>query len=212
MTLDTSIRPPSPEPVHFWFDFISPFGYCASLRIDELAARHGREVCWHPLLIGVTVLKVMGLKPILQTPLKGDYVRHELARYVRRHGVQLARSIDQPPMNPLPAARALAWLLRHAPGQAKAFAQCAYRMHWAQGVDLDQAAVLVDCGAQAGISTDVMQRATTDPEAAALLRAEMDAAMARGVFGSPFFSVDGEPFFGVDKLELVDEWLSRGGW
>ena len=36
--------------------------------------------------------------------------------------------------------------------------------------------------------------------------------LARGVFGSPFFIVDGEPFFGVDKLELVDEWLSRGGW
>ena len=43
-------------PIRFWFDFISPYGYLASLRIDELAARHGRTVDWHPLLVGVTVL------------------------------------------------------------------------------------------------------------------------------------------------------------
>lgn len=39
--------------VEFWFDFISPFGYLGSLRIDELAARHGRSVEWRPLLVGV---------------------------------------------------------------------------------------------------------------------------------------------------------------
>ena len=46
--------------IRFWFDFISPYGYLASLRIDELAARHGRTVDWHPLLVGVTVLRTDG--------------------------------------------------------------------------------------------------------------------------------------------------------
>ena len=27
------------------------------------------------MLLGVAVMKVMGLKPLLETPLKGDYVR-----------------------------------------------------------------------------------------------------------------------------------------
>jgi len=202
----------TPAPIHFWFDFISPFGYCASLRIDELAARQGREVCWHPLLIGVTVLKVMGLKPLMQTPLKADYIRRELARYERRHGVVIARPVARPPMNPLPPARAFAWLLQHAPAQAKPFARAAYRAHWSAGVELDQPQALLACGAEAGVPPDLMQQALTDPAAGQLLRDEVDAAIARGVFGSPFFIVDGEPFFGVDKLELVDEWLSRGGW
>jgi 2-hydroxychromene-2-carboxylate isomerase len=44
------------------------------------------------------------------------------------------------------------------------------------------------------------------------LRDAVAASLARGVFGSPFFFVDGEPFWGSDRLEQVDEWLSSGGW
>jgi 2-hydroxychromene-2-carboxylate isomerase len=41
---------------------------------------------------------------------------------------------------------------------------------------------------------------------------EVDAAIARGVFGSPFFVVDGAPFWGVDRMPMVEEWIRRGGW
>jgi hypothetical protein len=43
----TPAHPPAQTPtptLSFWFDFISPFGFLASLRIDELAQRHGRTV------------------------------------------------------------------------------------------------------------------------------------------------------------------------
>ena len=187
-------------PIDFWFDFISPYGYLASLRIDALAARHGRTVRWHPLLLGVTVVKVMGLKPLMQTPLKRDYVPREIARYTRRHGVVLARALDAPPMNPLPAARAFAWLLQQAPAaDAKRFAQAALHAVWAEGLDLGDAAAVQACGHRAGLDAGTMDRATQDPQAATLLRAEVDAAVARGVFG-------------VDKFELLEDWLATGGW
>lgn len=64
----------------------------------------------------------------------------------------------------------------------------------------------------AGLVASVADEALADPRAAALLRGEVDAAVARGVFGSPFVIADGEPFFGVDNLELLEEWLARGGW
>lgn len=198
--------------IHFWFDFISPYGYLASLRIDALAARHGREVDWHPLLLGVTVLKVMGLKPLMDTPLKGDYAQREIARYARRHGVTLARSLAAPPMNPLPTGRAFAWLRAHAPEHARPFARAALRDYWEGAIELGDAAAVSACGARAGLPALTMTAATSDPQAATLLRAEVEAALARGVFGSPFFIFDGEPFFGVDKLELIDDWLARGGW
>jgi len=202
----------SKPPVEFWFDFISPFGYLASLRIDEIAARHGREVRWHPVLIGVTVLKVMGLKPLMETPLKRDYAAREFGRYCRRHGVRVARAIDAPPMNPLPVARAFAWLRQHAPDQAKRFARAALRDYWTLAIDLDLVASVSECGIRGGVPAATMARATEDVTAASLLRAEVEAAIARGVFGSPYVIVDDEPFFGVDKLDLVDEWLACGGW
>ena len=96
----------APAALDFYFDFISGYGYLASLRIEAIAARHGRRVHWHSMLLGVSVMKVMGLKPLLDTPLKGDYVLKDAARYMRRHGLTLARQISDPMMDPRPAARA----------------------------------------------------------------------------------------------------------
>ena len=36
--------------------------------------------------------------------------------------------------------------------------------------------------------------------------------MKAGVFGSPYFIVDGEPFWGVDRLPVMEEWMQSGGW
>jgi 2-hydroxychromene-2-carboxylate isomerase len=44
------------------------------------------------------------------------------------------------------------------------------------------------------------------------LRAENDAAIALGVFGAPFFRVDGEPFWGNDRQEQLARWLQTGGF
>jgi 2-hydroxychromene-2-carboxylate isomerase len=196
----------------FWFDFISPFGFLASLRIDELARRHGRTVIWRPLLVGITVLKVMGLPPVPQTPLKGPYAARQIARYLRRHRLVLARDPLATPMNPLPAGRLFAWLRVHAPDSAHAAAQAIYHAYWMAGRPMDDAAALRDVVIAAGVPAPVVDAGLSDASAAGLLRAEVDAAIAAGAFGSPFFVVDGEPFFGVDSLELLDEWLTRGGW
>ena len=58
-------------PIDFYFDFSSPYGYLAAEKIDELAARYGRSVLWHPILLGVT-FKATGLVPLTVIPLKGD--------------------------------------------------------------------------------------------------------------------------------------------
>ena len=54
--------------------------------------------------------------------------------------------------------------------------------------------------------------ATQAPEMKKRTHNETEAAIKRGVFGSPFFIVEGEPFRGSDGLEQVDEWLESGGF
>lgn len=44
------------------------------------------------------------------------------------------------------------------------------------------------------------------------LKAECEAAIAKGVFGSPYIIVDGEPFFGADRLPQIEHWLASGGF
>jgi 2-hydroxychromene-2-carboxylate isomerase len=200
------------EPIDFYFDFLSSYGYFASLRIEELAARHGRTVRWHSMLLGVSVMKTMGLKPLLETPLKSDYVLRDTARYIRRHRLQLARKLTDPFMDPRAAARAFYWVRRHRPGQEAAFAQAAFDCYWREGRDLGAPAQVADLAPAIGVEPAQMLAGIESDAARTDLRDAVAASLARGVFGSPFFFVDGEPFWGSDRLEQVDEWLSTGGW
>jgi 2-hydroxychromene-2-carboxylate isomerase len=199
-------------PIGFYFDFISPYGYFASLRIEELAARHGREVDWRPMLLGVAVLKVMGLKPLLDTPLKGDYVRRDVLRYARRHGVPLRRDLNASVGNPLPPARAFCWVKQHHPQLQGPMAHALYRAFWEEGKDLSTPETVAAIDLPPGMDRATLAEATAGEEAASLLRNAVAASMKAGVFGSPTVVVDGEPFWGVDRLDEAEAWLAEGGW
>lgn len=206
------MAPPSSAPLHFYFDFISPFGYFASLRIEEIAARHGRSVQWHAMLLGVSVLKVMGLKPLLDTPLKGDYLRRDKLRYERRHGLALKRQADDPFMDPRAAARAFHWVKLHHPESAAPLAHAIYHAYWFEGQDLSSADSIAALPLPPGIDAQWLKAGIASEEAAKLLRSHVDASLQAGVFGSPTVVVDGEMFWGVDKLPELEEWLATGGW
>ena len=114
------------EPIDFWFDFSSPYGYLMSERIDELAARFGRKVRRHPILLGV-VFKATGSAPLtLQHPAKDAYALRDFERSARFLGIPYRR----PTRFPLPkqnAARAYYWLHGQDCALARRFAHAVYR-------------------------------------------------------------------------------------
>jgi 2-hydroxychromene-2-carboxylate isomerase len=206
-----------PTPLHFYFDFISPFGYFASLRVEALAAKHGRQVQWHAMLLGVSVMKVMGLKPLLDTPLKGDYTRREAERYMRRHHITLQRKVDDKMMDPRSAARAFYWIKEHKPSLLVAATQAIFNAYWVQGLDLSTpqsiAAIALPLDL---VSSDLDRQLLLDgiesEQAGRLLRAAVEESMKLGVFGSPTIRIEHELFWGVQNFELLDDWLATGGW
>ena len=200
------------KPIEFYFDFISPFGYFASLRIDELARRHGRDVQWTSMLVGVSVLKVMGIPAIVDLPLKGPYVVNDAMRYARQHRVAFERPGSSATSRPVEAGRVFAWANEMNPAAAKRLAGLIFRSYFVRCLDIAEDCVLSDCVSEAGLSWKAFEAARADGTPAALLRRNVDASIRRGVFGSPFFIVDGEPFFGVEKLPVVEAWLATGGW
>lgn len=123
------------KPIQFYFDFISPFGYFASLRIDELARRYGREVEWTSMLVGVSVLKVMGISPIVELPLKGQYVINDAKRYARQHQVAFERPTSSPTSRPVEAGRAFAWAKEVDPAAAKRLAGLEHELTLLLGAD-----------------------------------------------------------------------------
>jgi 2-hydroxychromene-2-carboxylate isomerase len=201
-----------PAPLCFYFDFVSPYGYFASLRIEELAARYNRGVDWRPMLLGVAVMKVMGLRPLLDTPLKGDYIRRDVLRLARRHGVPIGRDLNAPVGLPLPPARAFYWVKQHRPQLQAAMAHALYHAFWAQGRDLSTPEAVAAIDLPAGLRAEEVAQGAASDEAAALLRQAVSSSLAKGIFGSPTIVVDDEPFWGADRLGEVEEWLATGGW
>jgi 2-hydroxychromene-2-carboxylate isomerase len=67
-------------------------------------------------------------------------------------------------------------------------------------------------GAIVGVDRQDVVAAIADGAVKARLREHVEASLARGVFGSPSFIVDGELFWGADRLDQVDRWLATGGW
>ena len=44
------------------------------------------------------------------------------------------------------------------------------------------------------------------------LRNETQAAIERGVFGSPTVFIGAEQFWGVDRFDQIERWLREGGF
>lgn len=199
-----------PAPVEFYFDFSSPYGYFATERIDAIAARHGREVEWRPVLLGL-VFKVSGGQPLPGLPLKGDYFRRDLVRCGRLHGLPVKVPSIFPIATQAPC-RAFYRTRDRDREQAKRLVRAVYRAYFEDDRDIANPAVIADLAAEIGIDRNEMTAALSDPAVKERPRIETEGAIAKGVFGSPFVIVDGEPFWGADRLDQVERWLATGGW
>src|SRR2546430_1077178 len=112
--------------IEFYFDFSSPYGYLASHKIEALAAKHGREVDWRPMLLGA-VFKQTGAAPLTMVPLKGDYSRRDFFRSARYHGIEDFRMPSQFPIATQAAARIMLWSKADDPALAVRVAKALYR-------------------------------------------------------------------------------------
>jgi len=198
------------QSLDFYFDFGSPYAYFAALRIDALAARHDRAVCWRPFMLGSAFRKT-GMAPLLQQPMRGDYARRDWVRLARRMGVPFVLR-DDFPLVALAAARIFYWIAATNPDQARRYALRIFHAYFGQGRDMTRAEECAGEAVAVGIDPVQAIAAAKDPAWKEKLKIEGTLALARGVFGSPYFLVDDEPFWGNDRLDDLERWLETGGW
>ncbi len=198
-------------PIDFYFDFSSPYGYLASQKIDTLAAKHGRIVNWRPILLGA-IFRSTGGAPLTEVPIKGPYSRRDFDRSARFHGLP---DFHMPAVFPIPSqapARIVLWAKALDPADGARVAKALYRAYFVDGRDISNPDEAAAVAGTAGFDADAARAAIDDPAIKDALKAEVGAALAAGVFGSPFVVVDGEPFWGLDRFDQIDCWLATGGF
>jgi len=198
-----------PAPIDFYFDFSSPYSYIANEWVDAVAARHGRTVRRRAILLGAT-FQAAELKPPVAHPIKREYSLRDFARSARFEGVPYT----PPPEFPIPTQNAarVFWWLADTRGEASAarWASAGLRAVFARAVPLHRMDALQALAAEQGLEPAAVEAVCNDPQWKARLKQANEEAIAAGVFGAPFFVVDGEPFWGNDRRAQIERWLASG--
>jgi 2-hydroxychromene-2-carboxylate isomerase len=193
--------------MEFFYDFVSPYSYLASTRVEAEARRARGEVRFRPFLLG-GVFKATGNRAPLETPSKLKHMWVDLQRWARRLSVPLAL----PPGFPVASILALrAALEAERLGRLVPYTHAVFRAYWAEGKDIASAEVLAAVASAAGMDGAALVVAAPGYKEA--LRRQTQEAVDRGAYGAPTFFVpapDGEEMFvGNDRLDFACEALAR---
>jgi 2-hydroxychromene-2-carboxylate isomerase len=200
----------APAPITFWFDFASPYAWLASTQVEAVARRCGRTVRWRAILLGV-IFRTTGAAPLGAQRLRGDYARRDLARLARRLGLPFATATP-PAGTSLALARVFHAIALRDGALAARFAEDAFMAVFAHGEALDGSDAARAFAARLGPAAESAAAEALLPAARAALRSATEEALAEGVFGAPFFVVEGEAFWGQDRLPMLEAWLREGPW
>lgn len=197
------------DPIRFYFDFSSPYAWFALDPLEALARAHGREIVWRPVLLWA-VFKAQGIPVPLEAPAKRAYLIADMERSAAFHGVPF-RLPETLGVSTHLAARLFYALTQDRPEIAPDLVRTLLRAHLAEGRPLTEEAVLRECAAVFGASAQDTRAAFQAPAAKQCLAGAVDAAVAAGAIGSPFFVVEGEGFFGADRVPQLAWRLAGAG-
>jgi len=155
--------------------------------------------------------KASNMPLLITIPLKGEYSKRDFDRSARYLGIPY-KFPPKFPIATLAAARGYYWLHGQDCAKAREYAHAVFRAYWVDSRDISELPVVLDIVGQLGIDRDAFAAAIATPEIKDRLKQETDAAIAQGMFGAPYFMVDGEPFWGADRLPQIDKWLATGGF
>jgi 2-hydroxychromene-2-carboxylate isomerase len=194
----------SGQVVEFWFEFASTYSYPAAMRVENVAASHGRRLVWKPFLLG-PIFKAQGWdnSPFNIYPAKGRYMWRDLERTC----VDLNLPFMRPtafPRNGLLAARVAS--VGHDSAWIGAFVRNVYTANFARDLDISQPAVVLECLRSLVPDPETILAAAGLDDAKARLRANTDRAGQLGIFGAPSFVVGQEMFWGNDRMENAMRW------
>ena len=193
----------------FWYELASTYSYPAAFRIERAAAAAGVRVLWRPFLLG-PIFRDQGMdtSPFITYPAKGRYMWRDVARLCAAEGVPW-RQPREMPRNSLHAARIA--LLGQDQAWGPAFSRAVYRANFADDADIADPEVLA--GLLTGLdlpAAELIARAR-EPATKDRLKAQTAEAAARGIFGSPSYTVGAELFWGGDRLDQALNWARAPG-
>jgi 2-hydroxychromene-2-carboxylate isomerase len=191
--------------VTFYYDYGSPASYLAWTQLPALCARHGAELDCRPILIG-GLFKITGNRSPVTVEAKGEWFFKDMARFAERYGVTFRKN-PHFIINSLPLMRGALWA--KAEGRLEDYDRTMFEACWVEGRDLNDPDVIMATLRAGGFDAEAIASAIqTDSIKKRLIEVTQEAA-DQGIFGVPSMIVAGELHFGQDRLDWVEDALTR---
>ena len=190
--------------ITFYLDVLSPYSYLAFEALPEALKGLTYTVDYRPLLFA-GLLKHHGQLGPAEIGPKREWTYRQVLWQARHHGIPLQMPAAHP-FNPLPLLRLA--LACGSEGLANRYVcETIFRHVWRGGADAADAQRLEALKQQLAPQRDPGADAVKSE-----LKANTDAAIARGVFGVPTYEVEGKLFWGFDALPMLRGYLENDPW
>ncbi|MBV9395071.1 MAG: 2-hydroxychromene-2-carboxylate isomerase [Methylobacteriaceae bacterium] len=194
----------------FLFDFGSPNAYLSHLIIPRIEQRTGARFKYVPILLG-GVFRLTNNKSPMESfagiKNKLEFQRVEMRRFLKRNGITAFKMNPFFPVNTLQLMRGA--VAAELEGVFAPYVDAMFRFMWAEPRKMDDPDVIRASMNEAGLPADLLLRRAQDDDVKQRLLANTQAAVDRGVFGSPSFFIGDELFFGKDQLRDVEEEIGQ---
>ena len=191
--------------IDYFFTTVSPFVYLGGLRLQDIAARHGATIAYKPVDAVALFARTGGQALAQRHESRRAYRTQELRRLSIKTGLALNPAPAFFPANPAPSAYAIIAAAR-AGADVGPLVHAFGRACWAEERNIAEDQVVKDILSENGIDPTLADRGLL--VGAETYANNLEDAVAKGVFGVPFYLVGEEKFWGQDRLDDLDLYLA----
>jgi 2-hydroxychromene-2-carboxylate isomerase len=184
---------------------LSPFGYLAGTRLEEIAKKHKATVNYKPFAL-MKVFEEVGTPPPAERHAnKAKYRAQEIERVAKFNEMPVNVTPAFWPTNPAPACYAIIAAQNAGGGNLGCLVHSIFRACWAEDKDISQDEVIKACLTENGFDAGLADSGLLS--GAETFGRNTEEAVKVGVFGTPTYVIGEQVFWGQDRLPHLDAYL-----
>jgi 2-hydroxychromene-2-carboxylate isomerase len=196
--------------IEYFYSAHSAFAYIGAGRLGQICEQYGCKLHHRPMDLG-PVMQAAGGQPFSARS-RGHveyFFGREIERWAEWRDVPIIRHRPRFHDNPLALPNGMIIAAAELGSDADRLSFAILQAHWRDDADIADAGVLRRIADGLGLDAGRLLAAAMAPETQAQSARNTDEAIARNVFGSPTYVLDGDMFYGQDRLEMLERALTR---
>ncbi|KPA20954.1 2-hydroxychromene-2-carboxylate isomerase [Shimia sp. SK013] len=196
--------------IEYFYSTHSAFAYLGAKKLAEICEAHDCRLIHRPFALSPVVEAAGGLSFAGRTQAHVDYFfGREIERWAEYRGVPVIAHRPTYHDNALHLSSGMLIAAEQAGLDVDALSFAMLQGHWRDDTDLANPEDLARVAETVGVDAAPLIMTAMTPNVQAVFEENTQEALARGVFGSPTYFVDGDMFYGQDHLELVERAVAQ---